>query len=77
MVGHMDNMDDMEDVEMASRGKKGKGDYVRAVVNGKQVTMGGCNDGIEGSCKWSTFVDWVGERAERWGDWASVCEKRE
>lgn len=50
-------------------------DYVRAVVNGQHEVMGGCEDGVDGSCKWETFKGFVEERAERWGDWAQVCEK--
>ncbi|WRT70288.1 uncharacterized protein IL334_007286 [Kwoniella shivajii] len=54
---------------------KHDGDYVRAVVNGIQQTMSGCEDGLEGSCKWKTFDKWIDQRAARWGDWESVCEK--
>ncbi|KAI9638280.1 histidine phosphatase superfamily [Dioszegia hungarica] len=59
-------------------GHKGKqdGSYVRAVVNGKQERMGGCEDGVNGSCKWETFVKFVNGRAERWGDFEGVCEKK-
>jgi hypothetical protein len=53
-----------------------EGDYVRAMVNGREKVMGGCVDGIGGSCKWETWKAWVGERHERWGDWASVCETK-
>ncbi|ORY25534.1 histidine phosphatase superfamily [Naematelia encephala] len=53
---------------------KGDGDYVRAVVNGKHEVMHGCEDGLDGSCRWKTFHDWVDERALRWGDWESVCD---
>lgn len=52
-----------------------QGEYVRAVVNGKQERMYGCDDGIDWSCKWETFDRWVDERAQRWGDWESVCDK--
>ncbi|KAL7420078.1 hypothetical protein Q5752_005043 [Cryptotrichosporon argae] len=48
-------------------------DYVRAVVNGKHEVMGGCEDGVDGSCRWDTFADWVEARAQRWGAWESVC----
>ncbi|OCF38157.1 hypothetical protein I316_00381 [Kwoniella heveanensis BCC8398] len=57
--------------------KHNKVDYVRAVVNGIQETMSGCEDGLEGSCKWETFDRWIDERAQRWGDWESVCDKEE
>ncbi|KAK4686422.1 acid phosphatase, partial [Tremellales sp. Uapishka_1] len=58
-------------------GKSGKkGDYVRAVVNGKHERMSGCEDGLEGSCRWETFETWINDRAERWDDWASVCDKK-
>ncbi|WWC64640.1 uncharacterized protein I303_107251 [Kwoniella dejecticola CBS 10117] len=59
------------------KGKKhgDDGDYVRAVVNGRAEKMSGCEDGLEQGCKWETFDKWVDERAERWGDWESVCEK--
>ncbi|WWC91642.1 uncharacterized protein L201_006588 [Kwoniella dendrophila CBS 6074] len=50
-------------------------DYVRAVVNGRAEKMSGCEDGLDGSCKWETFDKWIDERAQRWGDWESVCEK--
>ncbi|WWD19579.1 hypothetical protein CI109_104040 [Kwoniella shandongensis] len=56
---------------------KHNGDYVRAVVNGRHEIMSGCEDGLDGSCKWKTFHDWITERAERWGDWESVCDKKE
>ncbi|OCF61165.1 hypothetical protein L486_00810 [Kwoniella mangroviensis CBS 10435] len=55
--------------------KGDKEEYVRAVVNGRAEKMSGCEDGKEGSCKWKTFDKWVDERAQRWGDWESVCEK--
>ncbi|WVF73032.1 hypothetical protein IAT40_007850 [Kwoniella sp. CBS 6097] len=55
--------------------KHDKVDYVRAVVNGIQETMSGCEDGLEGSCKWETFDKWIDERAQKWGDWESVCDK--
>jgi acid phosphatase len=67
-----------DDMKKGKKGKKPKGqDYVRAVVNGKMEVMTGCEDGLEGSCKWETFEKWVDERIERWSDWASVCEKKE
>jgi acid phosphatase len=50
--------------------------YVRAVVNGKKETMGGCEDGIAGSCRWETFEKFINKRAERWGDFEGVCEKK-
>ncbi|ODN92151.1 hypothetical protein L198_05824 [Cryptococcus wingfieldii CBS 7118] len=53
------------------------GDYVRAKVNGKQEKMGGCEDGLEGSCKWETFYKWVDERALRWSGWEEVCAKKD
>ncbi|WVQ84695.1 hypothetical protein IAT38_006851 [Cryptococcus sp. DSM 104549] len=56
---------------------KGDGDYVRARVNGKQQIMSGCEDGVEGSCKWETFYKFVDDRAALWGDWESVCDKKE
>ena len=49
--------------------------FVRAVVNGKQERMSGCEDGIGHSCAWDTFSGWVQQRSERWGDWESVCDK--
>ncbi|KAK8853162.1 hypothetical protein IAR55_003863 [Kwoniella newhampshirensis] len=55
---------------------KHNGDYVRAVVNGKHEIMSGCEDGLDGSCKWKTFHDWIDERAQRWSDWESVCDKK-
>ncbi|RXK39846.1 hypothetical protein M231_02903 [Tremella mesenterica] len=61
-------------VESQSSHKK-KEDYVRAVVNGKHEIMYGCQDGVEGSCKWETFREWVDKRGEKWGDWAGVCNK--
>lgn len=51
-------------------------EYVRAVVNGKQERMYGCDDGVGGSCRWETFDRWVDERARRWGDWESVCDSK-
>lgn len=57
------------------RAKETKQDYVRAVVNGKMEVMAGCEDGLEGSCKWGTFKKWVREREERWSGWEGVCEK--
>lgn len=51
-----------------------EGEYVRTLVNGKAYEMGGCTDGPEESCKWDTWVDWVEERATRWGDWENVCK---
>lgn len=39
--------------------------------------MAGCEDGVGTSCKWETFVKFVEGRAERWGDFAGVCEKKE
>jgi hypothetical protein len=53
-----------------------KESYVRAVVNGKQEEMGGCDDGVWGSCKWETFSKWVEERIERYKDWESICEPK-
>ncbi len=44
-------------------------------MNGKNEIMGGCEDGVEGSCNWETFQRFVEERAERWSDWTSVCGK--
>ena len=54
-----------------------KESYVRAVVNGKQEEMGGCDDGVWGSCKWGTFSKWVEERIERYKDWESICEPKD
>jgi hypothetical protein len=51
--------------------------YIRALVNGREKVMGGCEDGIGGSCKWETWRDWVEERGGRWGDWAGVCDKKD
>ena len=53
--------------------KHKKGDYVRAVVNGRHKVMGGCEDGVGRSCQWKTFKVWVEERGKRWSDWESVC----
>lgn len=50
--------------------------YVRALVNGREKVMGGCEDGLGGSCKWESWKQWVDERGERWGDWAGMCEKK-
>jgi acid phosphatase len=52
------------------------GEYVRAMVNGREKVMGGCEDGVGGSCKWESWKNWLEERNGRWGDWASVCEKK-
>ena len=51
--------------------------FVRAVVNGKMERMGGCDDGVEGACKWSTFKTWVEDRALEYADWESVCEPKD
>lgn len=51
--------------------------YVRAVVNGKMERMGQCEDGIGHACKWETFEKFVQTRSERWGDWESVCDKKD
>jgi hypothetical protein len=51
--------------------------YVRAVVNGKMERMGECEDGIGHACKWDTFKEFVKGRSERWGDWESVCDKKD
>jgi len=61
--------------DLTKHGKGKKGDYVRAVVNGQQKRMSGCEDGIDGSCKWETWKEWVEQRVERWKDWEGVCEK--
>lgn len=50
--------------------------FARVVINGKQEVMGGCDDGVAGSCKWSTFEKWIEERVDRWSDWESVCEPK-
>ncbi|CDZ97842.1 Multiple inositol polyphosphate phosphatase [Phaffia rhodozyma] len=55
---------------------KKKEKFVRCVVNGKVEIMGGCQDGIEESCKWETFINWVDERAARWGTWEEVCKAK-
>jgi len=53
-----------------------KESYVRAVVNGQQEEMGGCSDGIWGSCKMETFQQWVEDRVNMYADWESVCEPK-
>jgi len=57
-------------------GSEHEGDYVRAMVNGREKVMGGCEDGVGGSCQWESWNKWVQERHERWGDWSSVCETK-
>jgi acid phosphatase len=52
------------------------GEYVRAMVNGREKVMGGCEDGVGASCKWESWKAWLDKRNEKWGDWASVCEKK-
>jgi hypothetical protein len=55
----------------------GSDDYVRAMVNGKFERMIGCEDGLEGSCKWPTFEKWVDDRLESYSSWDEVCTKKE
>ncbi|GHJ85260.1 hypothetical protein NliqN6_1662 [Naganishia liquefaciens] len=58
-------------------GERKSDDYVRAMVNGKFEKMIGCEDGLEGSCKWDTFSSWVDDRIERFGAWDEVCTKKD
>ena len=72
-----DTSDEVVPDSTKKHNKKGKKDgqsYVRAVVNGKQEVMGGCEDGPGGACKWGTFRDFVDGRVEKYGDWESVCD---
>lgn len=72
-----DSKDYVAGQEHMEKGKKKKhASFVRAVVNGKQEKMAGCEDGIGHACSWETFRTFVQDRAERWGDWESVCEKK-
>ena len=54
----------------------GDGDVVRAVVNGRQERMEGCDAWLGGTCGWKEWEEWVGERVERWSGWEGVCEKK-
>lgn len=66
------------DDDLKKRKRKPKhASFVRAVVNGKMERMADCEDGIGHACKWETFGEFVNQRAERWGDWESVCDKKE
>lgn len=51
--------------------------YVRAMINGKQEVMGGCEDGVRGSCKWKTFKQCIEHRVKLYKDWESVCEPKD
>ncbi|KAH6902079.1 histidine phosphatase superfamily [Coprinopsis sp. MPI-PUGE-AT-0042] len=50
-------------------------DYVRVVVNGRKESMGGCDDGLDGSCEYHKFKTWVRERESVYGEWRERCEK--
>lgn len=60
-------------------GNKTSDDYVRAMVNGKFERMVGCEDGLEGSCTWETFSNFIDDRLKIWGEqwWDEVCTKKD
>ena len=53
------------------------GDVVRAVVNGRMERMKGCDAWIGGTCGWTQFEDFVGDRVEKWSGWEKVCANKE
>lgn len=48
---------------------------MRVMVNGKAEKMGGCDGGIEGTCEFGEWREWVDQRYERWSAFDKVCEK--
>lgn len=65
-------------LERLSCGKRSarEGDFVRALVNGKGESMGGCQGGPGDSCPFNIFEDWVEARKVRWGGWEEACAKK-
>jgi acid phosphatase len=65
-------------LERLSCGKRSarEGDFVRALVNGKGESMGGCQGGPGDSCPFDIFEAWVEARKVRWGGWEEVCAKK-
>lgn len=49
------------------------GAFVRVLVNGAPIPMPGCQDGPGDSCSLAGFAEFVGQRAELYGDFIGAC----
>lgn len=48
-------------------------DYVRVLVNGKMERMPGCEDGLDGTCKWDTWEQWLQTRKDTFHGFEKIC----